>query len=231
MKIDEFADKAIQCEDDEELIRVYQQFMLEEGFDNYAISSFTEEGPIIHAGEVPDGWEEYYMQQEYWNIDPVFRAQASKWEPHFWNDLVDENTSKEAREFIDESEDAGLKNGHTVSLVHMGRKTNFAPSSSENLDKHTRDNCVAKTFAVSSIFAAKRALLHRQSSRIQLSQRELEVTKWIVRGLKNTEIADKMNISTKTVEEFIRRICVKNDLKNRLDIGVHAIVHNLVDIP
>jgi two-component system, NarL family, response regulator LiaR len=64
----------------------------------------------------------------------------------------------------------------------------------------------------------------------ELTCRELEVIQSVVRGLSNREIAGELSISEKTVKVHIGHILAKLDLKDRTQLAVFAIRHDLVDI-
>lgn len=55
-----------------------------------------------------------------------------------------------------------------------------------------------------------------------LSDRELEVFRWIGRGLTTREIADKLVLSVKTVETYRQRIREKLDLRNGAELARRA---------
>lgn len=56
-----------------------------------------------------------------------------------------------------------------------------------------------------------------------LSNRELEVYQLIGQGLKKHEIAERLNLSVKTVETYIEHIKIKLQLKNTHDVLMHAV--------
>lgn len=57
---------------------------------------------------------------------------------------------------------------------------------------------------------------------VTLSDRETEVLQLIARGHSNKEIADRMDISVKTVETYRQRLMEKLDLGSRVDIVRYA---------
>jgi DNA-binding NarL/FixJ family response regulator len=56
-----------------------------------------------------------------------------------------------------------------------------------------------------------------------LSTRELEVYQLIGKGLKKHEIAERLNLSVKTVETYIEHIKIKLQLKSIHDVLMHAV--------
>jgi DNA-binding NarL/FixJ family response regulator len=67
-------------------------------------------------------------------------------------------------------------------------------------------------------------------SNFNLTDRELEVIKLIGEGLINKEIADKLNISIRTVDAHKNHIMHKLDLKSTVDLVKYAIKNKLIEI-
>lgn len=63
-----------------------------------------------------------------------------------------------------------------------------------------------------------------------LTRRELEVLIFVATGMFNKEIAEKMNISERTVKNHISSIFKKIDVADRTQAAVFAIKNNIVDI-
>lgn len=75
----------------------------------------------------------------------------------------------------------------------------------------------------------------RQKSKIKynaesLTEREIEIVKLIAEGLLNKEIADKLNISIRTVDTHKTNIQHKLKLKSSVEIAKYAIRHDLIKI-
>jgi DNA-binding NarL/FixJ family response regulator len=60
-----------------------------------------------------------------------------------------------------------------------------------------------------------------------LTERELEVLRWIAGGLNNREIAEKMVISEKTVKTHVSNLLGKLDLEDRTQAAIWALKHGL----
>ncbi len=63
-----------------------------------------------------------------------------------------------------------------------------------------------------------------------LTPRELDVLKWMVKGLSNKEIAEQLFISDKTVKIHVSNIFKKLGVKSRSQAIIYAIQHNLVEL-
>jgi DNA-binding NarL/FixJ family response regulator len=53
-----------------------------------------------------------------------------------------------------------------------------------------------------------------------LSSREKEVARWIARGLANKEVADRMNITVRTVKAHMTSILGKTGIRDRLELAI-----------
>jgi DNA-binding NarL/FixJ family response regulator len=62
----------------------------------------------------------------------------------------------------------------------------------------------------------------------RLSERELDVVRLVARGLANAEIAATLYLSEATIKSHIARILAKLDLRDRVQIAIHAYEHGIV---
>ena len=62
----------------------------------------------------------------------------------------------------------------------------------------------------------------------RLSEREIGVVRLVAQGLSNAEIAARLYLSEATVKSHIARILAKLDLRDRVQIAVHAYEHGIV---
>ena len=63
----------------------------------------------------------------------------------------------------------------------------------------------------------------------ELSGREMDVLAQVARGLGNAEIGEKLNLSEKTVRNYISTMFEKLGLSNRVELAVYAIEHHLFE--
>jgi DNA-binding NarL/FixJ family response regulator len=62
-----------------------------------------------------------------------------------------------------------------------------------------------------------------------LSERELEVLAEVARGKTNAEIGRTLNLSEKTVRNYVSSVLEKLRLSNRIELATFAVEHNLFD--
>ena len=63
-----------------------------------------------------------------------------------------------------------------------------------------------------------------------LSERELDVLRFLARGLSNAEIADHLYLSQGTVRNYVSAILAKLDVADRTQAAVLALRYGLVDL-
>jgi DNA-binding NarL/FixJ family response regulator len=63
---------------------------------------------------------------------------------------------------------------------------------------------------------------------VKLSDREIEVLEWICKGLSNAEIAQKLNLSQRTIDGHKSRLFEKTGAKNSANLVMYAVKHGLV---
>ena len=70
---------------------------------------------------------------------------------------------------------------------------------------------------------------YKKNTSLHFTEREMQLIKLICLQLTTKEIADKMKISTRTVEEYNRNIKEKIDAKNSVGVALYALKNNLVN--
>ncbi len=63
---------------------------------------------------------------------------------------------------------------------------------------------------------------------VQLTEREQEVLKLIIKGLSNPKIGEQLYLSPKTVEKYVSSLLKKTNVHNRTELVSFAFQHNLV---
>jgi DNA-binding NarL/FixJ family response regulator len=69
---------------------------------------------------------------------------------------------------------------------------------------------------------------YQKNNSVHFSEKEIELMQWICKQLTAKEIAGKMQISVRTVEEYSRNIRDKIDAKSLVGIALYALKNNIV---
>ncbi|MFZ4400721.1 MAG: response regulator [Bacteroidales bacterium] len=85
---------------------------------------------------------------------------------------------------------------------------------------------VMKTYMVRSMLGKSGKLKNGQ----ELSNREIQIIKLLAEGLRYKEIADRLNISVRTIESHKKSILEKLELNSIVDIVKYAIKHGIISL-
>jgi LuxR family quorum-sensing system transcriptional regulator CciR len=226
-----------------ELFQLLVTCATEEGFGAVAYGALTHDEAIrlpehqmpAIATNYPRHWCERYFERKYDEVDPVVRRTPMLSTPFLWDHLlITEQLSARERVVIEESRDAGLKNGISVPLFgRSGRVSvlSFA-SSSDDADpgRHMRHlNALAWQFHVAFADIAQPA--KQAKPKIELSDRERVCLQWTAEGKSSWDIGMILNISENTVNFHIQRAMKKLGTPSRVVAVVTAIHLNLIELP
>ncbi|MCD4793603.1 MAG: response regulator transcription factor [Bacteroidales bacterium] len=89
-------------------------------------------------------------------------------------------------------------------------------------------NSISNTLIIDYLEKEKKTNKYSKK-KVTLSEREIEILTCIAEGLPYKIIADKLFISTKTVEKHKRNILNKLDLESTVDLVKYAIKNNIID--
>ncbi len=103
-----------------------------------------------------------------------------------------------------------------IRAIHSGEEY-YAPIISQNLMKNY-------------LSSLKKGTVSENTKKYTLTQREKEILKLYVEGYSNTEVADKLNISIRTVEAHKNNIMQKFEFKSTVEMVKFALKNNLVSL-
>jgi DNA-binding NarL/FixJ family response regulator len=101
-----------------------------------------------------------------------------------------------------------------IRAIYSGEEY-YAPSISKNLMK-------------SYLTSVKKGNITDNTKKYTLTQREKEILKLYVEGFSNQEVADKLNISIRTVETHKNNIMQKFEFKSTVEMVKFALKNNLI---
>lgn len=165
----------------------------------------------------PSDWINFYLKNNYSEIDPVLLNHISTFRTQVWsNSYKAANTHKE-REFIEEAKSFGLANGVTGGVFESKRNIgSFFSFAGGTVRDHQRYAEVLEylTHYLHPILI-KTIASPPPTSRNNLSPRELSVLSWMKDGKTNWEISRILGISERTVRFHVEAIFTKLDVTSR----------------
>lgn len=116
------------------------------------------------------------------------------------------------------------------SMIDLGVKGFILKESDSSEVKKAIDEILDGNLYFSQDLLVNMLKKRKDTKQIELTQRENEVLTLIAKGLSNTEIADKLFISARTVEKHRAELLLKTESKNSISLVVYAIKNGLVTI-
>lgn len=75
-----------------------------------------------------------------------------------------------------------------------------------------------------------RPLTLNSKTKISFTEREADIMQYLCQGLSTSDIANKLCLSAKTVENYRVKLLHKTECKNSIELVVYAIKHNIIEI-
>lgn len=185
---------------------------------------------IINA-TFPTHWVSHYLSREYSKCDPVLHGIFAHFAPQIWSKAFSMASTLQEVNFIQRAGDCGLYEGITIGLPDKRRGiASILSFEGRHLAEHNR-HASALCFLLPHLHLAltPRAAVIADSIR-QLSDRELEVLKWIKIGKTNWEISQILHISERTVKFHIANAMEKLNASTRAHALAIALKQGLIDI-
>lgn len=189
-----------------------------------------DEGKVrVSAHGFPEAWILQYIREKLYREDPLLATANSTEIPFHWQDIWDLRTLTETEKaFMARLAAAGLDDGIAVPVFGPnGRNGYFGLGyDGPRPDAPSMYRCQA----VGQTAHLRYCHLRRnQLPAIQpLSEREVELLHWVVRGKSNGVIADIMDISPHTVDAYLRRVFLKLGTSNRISAAIQALGSGLI---
>lgn len=202
------------------------------GIENFCISGVPLPNetlaPYVMLSGWPPDWLDRYNRNNYVHIDPVIAKLKTTTDAFEWSEApYDRAPASPAARMMNEAAEFGLAQGLCVPVYSTsgfqavvtfgGRHVAFTPDSKAalHLVGLYAHSCLRELLSQSGNRAAKKA--------VSLSPRELECLKWAAEGETAKEIAYRVALSTKTVEEYLKSAALKLQARNRVQAVAAAL--------
>lgn len=178
----------------------------------------------------PKDWEIAYRQNGRWE-DPLPNISLNRGDAFRWSQAsrlarLDEQEAS----YLERLEQAGMGEGVAVHCTGPYARSGFVgvgmPEDPDSLDEA----------AVRQVQVAAQLCFQRYCELVgafkeevpDLSQRELDVIRWIGEGKSNAVIAEILGISKNSVDSYVKRIFAKLDVSDRTTAAVRAVSLGLI---
>ncbi|MEZ9232999.1 LuxR family transcriptional regulator [Vibrio amylolyticus] len=199
---------------------------------SYPTSLMQSEVTLLH--NYPQGWMQYYMDQNYQEVDAVVKHSISNHSPILWEHINKGNGfKKEQLSIMDQASGAGLKKGFSVPIhglrgefgILSFSQTDLSPKTNtlyESIIPYTQLLIPALTDAIQRIRKAHPETL------VSLTKREKECLSWVTEGKSSWEISQILGCAERTVIFHLNNAMAKLNATNRYQAISKAIIHGIL---
>lgn len=192
----------------------------------------TSQRTVVHATGFDPKWLELYEDSDFRSKDPIPERVMRHGQMLTWKDAKTiAPNSPENEEFFKALEEHGLTHGFGVPLFGPRGRDAYASFDFGHPVSYVSEDRLGIVRSVPQA-AHQRVcvLLDATRSMPDLSDREKEVLRWIVRGKSISAIAGILEISPDTVKTYAKRIYAKLGTSDRVGAVVKALKLGLVSI-
>jgi len=232
LRFEDYLDEIAHAESLEGLLATFSKHSAPFGMDQYSYFNFSilEDNAPICRNDYSRVWTDYYYNEEYYDIDPVFKFGKTANLPYSWGQS--NSFDKNQQQLMSEAADYGIVRGITIPSRTMGFKTAFITLVSSEPQKEfegIKKYHAGMLHVMALHMDAKFVDLHAPKAQAEeLTPRELECLKWAVKGKNNPEISIILSISEKTVEAHFTSAFKKLNVFSRTQAVVKSLTLGLI---
>jgi DNA-binding CsgD family transcriptional regulator len=234
----EIIHRSLDCQDSQGLCALVEEVgsLIEA---DYCACLFSTKAPATGADQIvivdanyPTGWLEHYAHRHFHLIDPIIAENFSRFGLQYWGDTY--LKSPPPGVFRGEAEAAGLEHGFSYGLPDRARTGGSLFSfAGPRLPQTARRAMILERILphLHRVLSQLDTGGHLLAQANALSDRELEVLKWIGAGKSSWEAGMILRIAERTVNFHIRNILLKLDAVNRPQAVATALKLGLLELP
>lgn len=235
---EDFVQTTLEVSTESELQSVFTRAIAAEGFENQVFTSIGANSLVqVHWYQLPSGYAETYVSQQWERIDPVLGLSLSQSIAFTWSEqLARVELSRAQRGFLGACRELAVVDGVVFPMHAPGRPTDVISISRRDTTPVDGRRLpllralVAQTwYRFQDMRSSRRRAL--ASEPVRLTAREVEVLKWVKVGKTNRDIAEIFGISVKAVEFHIANILRKTGAANRVGAVVVALTQGILSWP
>ena len=236
LRFEDFVEQSEAAATPSELQACFQRVMAHEGFENRFIGRIVGRRVAeIDWVKFPDGHFETYLAEEWDRVDPILSFTAGATRPFCWDDVAARMRFNRAQTALfDECRRLGV---HSIivaplpnddggcDIVGVSRRHAGAPDRARIA---VLQAICAQTWSRYCDLAGTDPANGR--CEIVLTDREVEILKWVRDGKSNSEISQITSLSVKTIEYHVGNVLKKLGATNRTTAVVIALKYRLLTL-
>lgn len=204
------------------------------GFENFILTGLPnphqKAEQMVLARKWPQGWFEIYIKENYVAVDPVVRLCRNSVNPFDWNEApFNREVEPKALEVMNRASDFRMSNGFCIPIHGLTGYEACVSLGGVNLDLSPRTKPAIHLMGMYAFEHIRQLMTAKNESRFdRLTPREREVLTWTAVGKTAAEVAEIMNLSKRTVDEYSVRAARKLRAQNKTHAVVKALQQRLI---
>lgn len=185
---------------------------------------------MVLARKWPQRWLDFYIKENYVAVDPVVRLCRNSVNPFDWSDApFDRETEPRALEVMNHAADFRMSNGFCIPIHGLTGYEACVSLGGVNLDLTPRTKPALHLMGMYAFERIRQLMTQESDGRFdRLTTREREVLTWTAVGKTSSEVAEILNLSKRTVDEYSVRAARKLRAQNKTHAVVKALQQRLI---
>jgi len=238
LTFEEFVVESQRAESVDTLCGVLSEAFRDRGYENLVVANVSNSRlSDIPFALFPEGYVEYYMENQCDLLDPVLERCRSAQRPFYWSDVKDRRAlTKQQEHFFGECEQIGVRGGLTVpihgpfgqlALVSASRRSD---ADEDRLRLPLLAGMCTQFWARWTEIDENDLPVSHADEKIRLTNREIECLQWCKAGKSAWEISCILGVSEKTAQFHISNVMAKLGATNRITAVVMALQCGILDL-
>ena len=176
-----------------------------------------------------------YIEGRYHENSAVIRTLYNTWEPQNWQSSWSTNMDRYSVSSMQLAKEFGYMDGWTQLIRHTNNLTLSAISfAGKRVERDQRAKAIMKYIiphlaeSLKSVFNSRLTQV-RESTRLNVTARELEILKWVEKGKTNWDISMILSCSERVVKWHVGNLMRKLNALNRTHAVAIGFQHGLLD--
>lgn len=189
---------------------------------------FTRPKTFLYSN-YPQDWLEHYLREDFYQLDPVLKICRSPGKVWLWNN----ETMSGGQRVFEDARMHGIYHGLSCSIMASNRSIGILSMSTGNSLKNIKLSAEIELKIQYVLDLTMNALIEindisMATTKLDLSERELEILKWTAEGKTSAEISLILSISENTVNFHQKKMQKRFNAPNKTQIASYAAAIGLI---